>query len=204
MSHHRLKDVSFLNVPSFVYKVDQKVDVPGIGIIRYDVAFGGAFYVFCNSDDLNVGLGTRDHDRLVDVGRRIKRAVIESMEIKHPFEDDLGFLYGIIIVGPPMKPSHHSRNVCIFAEGEVDRSPTGTGVSGRAAIHFFRNELSLGQTITIESILGTIMKVRVTETTEFGPYQAVIPEVTGSASIIGQNQFYFDPNDPLQKGFIFR
>jgi trans-L-3-hydroxyproline dehydratase len=129
---------------------------------------------------------------------------MEEEMVVHPFEQDLSFLYGTIFVGPPVDPSHHSRNVCVFADGEVDRSPTGTGLSARAAIHHTRNELDIGESLTVESILGTLFKVRISEAKMFGPYPAVIPEVTGSASIIGQHTFYFDPDDPLKKGFIFR
>ncbi|HUV14648.1 MAG TPA: proline racemase family protein, partial [Acidobacteriota bacterium] len=141
---------------------------------------------------------------LIDLGRRVKHAVAQNLEIKHPFEEDLGFLYGTIIVGPANDPAHHSRNVCVFADGEVDRSPTGTGVSARSAIHHSRGELEVGQPITIESILGTCMTVRVEEVTRFGPFPAVIPSVTGSASITGSNTFYFDPEDPLRAGFMLR
>ncbi len=200
----RVKSVSFVNVPSFVAEYDLEVDVPGIGRVRFDLAFGGAFYAYCDAADFGFSMEAGDYDRLIDVGRRIKNAVMAKHEIKHPYEDDLGFLYGTIFCGPPLDPSHHSRNVCIFAEGEVDRSPTGTGVSGRAAIHFGRGEIELGQSITIESILGTCFDVKVAETVDFGPYKAVVPEVTGSASIVGRNEFYFDPDDPLKDGFVFR
>lgn len=200
----RVASVSFLNVPSFVYRLDQEIEVEGIGPVRYDVAFGGAFYAFCSAEELEVRLQPEDAHQLIDYGRRIKNAVMESLPIEHPFEKDLGFLYGTIFVSQPLTPSHHSRNVCIFAEGEVDRSPTGTGVSARAAIHYKRGELSLGNQIIIESILGTCFSVRATETLEFGPYEAVIPEVTGSAFIVGQNKFFFDPKDPLRNGFILR
>jgi len=200
----KVKSVSFLNVPSFVYKKNQKVEVPDIGSVEYDIAFGGAFYAFCSAEELNLGLEAKNYNQLIDIGRRIKYAVMDSIEIKHPFEDDLSFLYGTIIVGKPLDPSHHSRNVCIFAEGEVDRSPTGTGVSARAAIHYSKGELPVGHVITIESILGTCFDVRVVDTIQFGGHSAVIPEVTGSAFITGQNQFYFDPEDPLKDGFIFR
>ena len=199
-----VKKVSFVNVPSFVFSHDQFIDVPEIGKVRYDIAFGGAFYAFCDADELNLGLEAKDFQQLIDIGRRIKYAVMDSVKIDHPYEPDLGFLYGTIFVGASLDPAHHSRNVCIFAEGEVDRSPTGTGVSARAAIHYFRSELKEGETITIESILGTCFDVRIVETTQFGKYPAVIPEVTGSASIVGQNTFYFDPEDPLKDGFIFR
>ena len=143
-------------------------------------------------------------ERIIDYGRRIKRAVMKHFPIKHPFEQDLSFLYGTIFTGPANDPTHHSRNACIFAEGELDRSATGSGVSARAALHFAKGELGLNERVTIESILGSTMSVEVVETTKFGPYDAVIPEVSGTASIIARNEFYFDPEDPFQKGFIFR
>jgi trans-L-3-hydroxyproline dehydratase len=94
--------------------------------------------------------------------------------------------------------------VCIFAEGELDRSATGSGVSARAALHHAKGELQVNERVTIESILGSTMSVEVVELAKFGPYDAVIPEVSGSASVIGRNEFYFDPDDPFVKGFIFR
>jgi len=116
----------------------------------------------------------------------------------------LSFLYGTIFTGPAHEPLHHSRNVCVFAEGEVDRSPTGTGVSARAAIHYARGELKLNEKIAIESIVGSVMTVRAVAATTFGPHEAIIPEVSGTASITGRNEFYFDPEDPFREGFILR
>lgn len=199
-----VKKVSFLNVPSFVYKSDLKVEVPDLGQVKYDLAFGGAFYAFCSAEQLGLGLKPQDHDSLITAGTKIKKTVMDNISITHPLEKDLGFLYGTIFIGPPENTNHHSRNVCIFAEGEVDRSPTGTGVSARAAIHYHRKELNQGKTITIESILGTTMDVKINDITKVGPYQAVAPEVSGIAFITGQNEFYFDPDDHLGKGFIFR
>ena len=195
---------SFRNVPSFLYLKDQQIEVPGIGTVRFDVAYGGAFYAFVEAESLGLRLNAEEYSRLIDYGRRIKHAVAASFSIEHPFESDLSFLYGTIFVGAAENANHHSRNVCIFAEGEVDRSPTGTGVSARAAIHFARGELQLNETITIESILGSVMNVRVVETTKFGPHEAVIPEVGGTASITGRNEFWFDPDDPFREGFILR
>lgn len=199
-----VKKVSFLNVPSFLYKKDLFVDVPGIGQVKYDIGFGGAYYVYCQAPELGLELEEKDHDQLVDAGRRIKNAVMASEPIHHPFKEDLSFLYGTIFIGPPKNQVNHSRNVCVFAEGQVDRSPTGTGVSARAAIHFARQELKTGDTISIESILGSCMQVKIVKETTFGPHNAIIPQVTGTASIVGQNEFYFDPDDPLKNGFIFR
>ena len=127
-----------------------------------------------------------------------------SLPIRHPFEADLGFLYGTIFVGEARDSGHHSRNVCIFAEGEVDRSPTGTGVSARAALHYTRGELKVGESFTVESILGTTFTGRVEETTRFGDHDAVIPSVTGTSFITGRNELLLDPRDPLRNGFILR
>jgi trans-L-3-hydroxyproline dehydratase len=135
---------------------------------------------------------------------RVKAAVMDSVPIRHPFEEDLGFLYGTIIVGKALDPEHHSRNVCIFANGEVDRSPTGTGVSARAAIHYSRGDLSLGDSFTVESIIGTCFTGKVAAATRFGPFGAVVPEVTGSAHIVGRCEWLLDPRDPLREGFILR
>ncbi len=200
----RVRSVSFTNVPSHVHFTDRSVQAPGIGTVDYQVAFGGAYYAFVDAGTLGLGLELNDAGTLIDAGRRIKAAVAAAEEIRHPSEPDLGFLYGVIFTGPPLDPAHHSRNVCIFADGELDRSPTGTGVSARAAIHHREGTLEPGQTITIESILGTTFDVQVTDTLAFGGFPAVIPKVTGSAHIIGQSRFCIDPDDPLGEGFFIR
>jgi trans-L-3-hydroxyproline dehydratase len=199
-----VEKVSFLNVPSFVLYSDETVHVPKIGDVRFDLSFGGAFYAICNADDLGIGLDQTHYDTLINYGKLIKKAVSENFEINHPFEQDLSFLYGTIFTGKAHDQKHQSRNVCIFAEGEVDRSATGSGVSARAAVHYKKGELKPGETITIESILGTTMDVRIDDITTFGPHKAVIPEVSGTAHITGANAFWFDPSDPLKEGFIFR
>ncbi len=175
-----------------------------MGNIKFDISYGGAFYAFVDADDLGLNLNESDYYRLIDYGKRIKKAVMNNFEIKHPFEKDLSFLYGTIFTDKAQNPDNHSRNVCIFADGEVDRSATGSGVSARAALHHAKRELSVGEKITIESILGTTMDVEIKETTTYGDYHAVIPEVTGQAWFTGKNEFCFDPSDPLKDGFIFR
>jgi len=197
-------EASFRNVPSFVFLQDQQVDVPELGQVHFDLAFGGAFYAFVGAGTLGLSLNQSDYNRLIDYGRRIKQAVQSQFSIEHPFVAELGFLYGTIFTGPALESGHHSRNVCVFAEGEVDRSATGTGVSARVALHYARSEVGLGEKITIESILGSTMTVQAVEATTFGPYNAVVPEVSGTASITGRHEFFFDPDDPFASGFIFR
>jgi trans-L-3-hydroxyproline dehydratase len=200
----RVTSVYFHNVPSFVVALDEQVDVPGLGPIRYDLAFGGAFYAYVKAEDVGLTCAPEEFRSLIEKGMAIKRAVMASRSIPHPFEEDLSFLYGTIFTGPPLDCNAHSRNVCIFAEGEVDRSPTGTGVSGRLAIHHARGEIRLGEPIVIESIIGSTFKGRVVSSTTFGPYEAIIPEVEGSAHITGRHEFLVDPLDPLRRGFILR
>ena len=195
-----VQSVSFRNVPSFVAALDQTVDVPGLGEVRYDLAFGGAFYAYVSAEDLGLSIDPSSTPRLIEAGRAIKQAVIDSGPIEHPMEPGLGFLYGVILIGPAQDPEHHSRNVCIFADGEVDRSPTGTGVSGRLAIHHARGEVAIAESITVESILGSTFTGRVVGTTEVGGIPAVIPEVTGTAHITGRSELWLDPSDELGSG----
>jgi len=205
MKNGIVERVFFTNVPSFVLYKDRKIEIDGIGTVKFDISFGGAFYVICEASQFDLKLDSSEFDKLIDIGRRIKYGVANLLDIKHPFEEDLSFLYGTIFVGPPIKNLNiHSRNVCIFANGEVDRSATGSGVSARAAQLHDRNKLFIGKTISIESILGTTMDVKILEPTTYGPYNAVIPEVSGTAHITGKHTFCFDPVDPLNKGFIFR
>jgi proline racemase len=200
----RVASVRFQNVPSFVLALDQTIPVPGLGNVRYDIAFGGAFYAYVQAQDVAVTCTPQDFHALIKKGMAIKRAITSSTTIRHPFEEDLSFLYGTIFFGPPHGPGVHSRNVCIFAEGEVDRCPTGTGVSGRLAIHYARGQIALQETMVVESIIDTRFSGRIVDTTTFGPYPAVIPEIEGTAHITGRHEFLFDPLDSLRNGFILR
>ena len=200
----RVQSVYFHNVPSFVLDLDEEVDVPGLGKVRYDIAFGGAFYAFLQAEEVGVTCSPEDFRTLIEKGMAIKRSIMDSRSILHPFEEDLSFLYGTIFIGPPLTEGAHSRNVCIFAEGEVDRCPTGTGVSARLAIHYARGEIDLNEPIIIESIIGSNFTGRVVQTTTFGPHPAIIPEVEGTAHITGRHEFLIDPTDPLREGFILR
>jgi trans-L-3-hydroxyproline dehydratase len=204
MRGSRVASVAFENVPSFVHVRDHVVEVPGVGPVRGDVAFGGAFYAYVQARDLEVDLVPRDVQTLIERGMAVKRAVMQSLEIRHPFEADLAYLYGTIVCGPARGAGAHARNVCIFAEGEVDRSPTGTGVSGRLALEFARGRLNVGETFVVESLLGTRFAGRIRGTTRFGDHDAVIPEVEGRAWITGRSEFLVAPDDALKEGFILR
>ncbi len=204
MDGKRVERVSFLNVPSFVDTLDADVHVPGLGSVRYDLAFGGAYYAFVRAHDVELSCSTDDVPRQIDLGKRIKQAIVRDRTIIHPTEADLGFLYGTIFTEDAEDSSVFSRNVCVFADGEVDRSPTGTGVSARAAIEYARGTIEVDQAIWIESLIGSRFSVRIEKETTFGDKRAVIPDVSGKAFITGRSTFILDPDDPFTKGFLLR
>jgi trans-L-3-hydroxyproline dehydratase len=196
--------VSFLNVPSFLYARDLAVDVPGYGRSVCDVAWGGAFYAVLPAAQVGLRVVPEQTAALVAAGEAIKRAVNAALPIQHPHETDLGFLYGTILTDAPEDTAHHSRNICVFANAEVDRSPTGTGVSARLALHYAKGEIGADQQIVIESILGrgSTFTGRVVAQTQSGSHAAVVPEVSGRAFIIGRSELVIDPRDTLGSGFL--
>ena len=204
----KVTGIRFHCVPSFVSGLDRKVPVPGLGKVTYDLAYGGAFYAYVDmaKNNFDFGLNPESYNDLIKYGMDIKRAVMASDEnIHHPEEGDLSFLYGTIFIDNSQQASGvDSRNVCIFAEGEVDRCPTGSGVSGRMAIHKARKEMDFGDIKTIESITGSVFKGSVISEEDYGPYKAVIPQVEGTAHITGMHTFVIDPKDPMKNGFILR
>jgi len=207
VSDGKVLGVKFHCVPSFVVGLDRTVEVPGMGPVTYDLAYGGAFYAYVDlaKNELDLDLEPSSGHQLVQQGMQIKHAVMEQdSEIVHPFDADLGFLYGTIFTGPSEKEGIHSKNVCVFADGEVDRSPTGSGVSGRMAIHWARKQIQKGEALAIESITGSVFKGSVVSEEQYGPFKAIIPQVEGDAYITGTHRFLLDPADPMKHGFILR
>jgi proline racemase len=203
-SRGHVERVSFLNVPSFVYARDIAIALPTYGRLSVDVAFGGAFYAFLPAAKLGLSITPQQANQLAATGNMVTQAINAVLLAKHPLEEDLSFLYGTIFTDSPEDPAHFGRNVCIFANAEVDRSPTGTGVSARLALHSAKGEITDGQQITIESILGaaSTFSGRVVGHAQVGPYKAVVPEVSGRAFITGRHEFVFDPSDELGRGFF--
>jgi proline racemase len=184
--------------------LDDRVEVPGVGDVRYDLAFGGAYYAFVDAASVGLEMTPERFRDLIAIGSAIKRAVMAAREIRHPLEPDLSFLYGTIFTGPALGSGADSRNVCVFAEGEVDRSPTGTGVSARVAIERARGRLSPGASFVVESIIGTRFAGRIARELRWEGYDAVVPEIEGSAWITGRSEILIAPDDPLAEGFILR
>lgn len=200
----RVTAVRFRNVPSFVDALDDRVVVAGIGEVSFDLAFGGAYYAYVDAISVGLSWPPANQSELIDSGRRIKETIVADRRIEHPEEADLGFLYGVIFTGPPSDPENHYRNVCVFADGEIDRSPTGTGVSGRVAIDAARRGIRVGESVRIESIVGSVFTGYLAEETTYYERAAVIPEIEGTAFITGKATYFVDPSDPISPGFLIR
>ncbi|MEM7656214.1 MAG: proline racemase family protein [Bacteroidota bacterium] len=203
-----VKRAFFDNGPSFVAGLDLPISLPSWGNISIDLSFGGAFYAYVDADQMDLNLAPEHTQTLIQAGMEIKQAVANTYPdlIRHPTEPELSFLYGTIFTSKTVfqNQESHSRHVCIFADGEVDRSPTGTGVSGRLAILYQRGEIQLLEEVQIESILGSRFSGQIMASTHFGPHVAIIPRVGGRAWLTGEHSFYLDPEDPWRNGFLLK
>ncbi|GFR34856.1 proline racemase [Thermobrachium celere] len=200
----KAKEVSIVNVPSFLYKSDVEVEVEGLGKVTLDIAFGGSFFALVDSTQLGMQISPNNVQKLVDVALKIRRAVNESVEIQHPTLSHIKTVDLVEIYGPPTKEEATLKNVVVFGQGQVDRSPCGTGTSAKIATLYAKGKLKMNEEFVYESILGTMFKARVIGETKVGDFNAVIPEITGSAYITGFNHFVIDPEDPVKYGFILK
>jgi trans-L-3-hydroxyproline dehydratase len=191
--------VRFESVPSFVYALDRMAPTSTWGPVAVDIAYGGAFYAFLAADSIGLDLHRSPMRAIADAGEEIARAAAKTVQIDHPDEPDLAFLYGTILTDGQVSPS---RNVCIFAGRQIDRSPTGSGVSARMALQVARRQAKLGEERRFESCTGAVFTGKaLREGPAVGPRKSVIVEVGGIAHIIGEAKFRFDDADPLREGF---
>lgn len=201
---YQVDDSWFDNVPSFADGAPTQVEVAGLGTVTYQLAYGGAFYAYVDANSIGLSLDANNHQAIIALGRRIKQQVAAQHPIKHPTDAELSFLYGVIFTGPAHSDNADLRNVCVFADGELDRSPTGSGVSGLAAILHRDCHWPDSNSLRVESITGAVFSISIQQQLALGGHSAVIPQVRGQAYISGRHQFFLDPKDPFPQGFIFR
>lgn len=196
--------VRFHNVPSFMMYQAKQIELQGYGVLDYDVSYGGAFYGFFDASQMGLEVIPENVNEFIRVTKILKEKINADLDIDHPFEEDLSFLYGCIFIESSEKEGVHSRNICVFADGEVDRCPTGSGVSARIAIHMDKGEVELDKEICIESVIGSQFKVKAIEKLKYGDYEAYIPEVRGEAFITGRHEFIIEDEDVIKEGFVLR
>lgn len=203
--------VSFVSVPAFAFALDRDVEVPGIGKVTLDIGYGGAFYAFLPASRFGLDVRKAPTRDLVDAADRVTKAVQAQVKLDHPDSPDLAFLYGTILTdgrsGITPKDSNGddaSANICVFAEREVDRSPTGSGVTARIALAVARDPALISADFTFESITGSRFTGRVAERTTAGRFASIRAEVSGRAYYTGRSIFTLEPDDPLAGGFLLK
>ncbi|MDQ3952787.1 MAG: proline racemase family protein [Actinomycetota bacterium] len=201
----RVASVRFTNVPSFVWDTGLDVETSA-GRIRCDVSFGGAFYASVRAGDAGLRVAPEDLPRLIELGREVKRGIESEHHVVHPLEPELRDVYGVIFFEDAPTEGHAlgQRNVTIFADGEVDRSPCGSGTSARLALLDASGELPRGKTLRHESIVDSVFVASVTGAADLAGRTAVVTEVEGSAFRTGAHEFFLDDADPIGTGFLLR
>ena len=196
----RVDRVAFDNVPSFVVAAGVPVRAGGREV-RADVAFGGAFYAIVDAEAAGVPIAEARLPELRRLGMEIKRGVEAAMTVAHPLDKGLHGIYGTIFTGPAERADADLRNVTVFADAEVDRSPCGTGTCAVMAVIDAMGLMPAGRAFGHESLIGTLFSGRITGRTRVGDVDAILPELEGSAWVTGEHVFLVDGEDPLKDGF---
>jgi proline racemase len=193
----RAEGVTIRNVASFLHARDQVAEVPGLGAVAYDMAFGGNFYAIVEAASVGLEVDPARAAELIDAGDRIRAAIPAPA---HPVDARIAGCHHVIFHAPG-RDGAHARNATAIEPGWLDRSPCGTGTSARMASLHARGELAVGEDFVNESVIGTRFTGRVVEETHVGGVPAVVPEVTGRAWITGMAQYLLDDRDPFPAGF---
>jgi proline racemase len=198
--------VDFVNVPSYVLHRDVPVSTSR-GEILVDVVYGGAIYAHLDAASVGLAVTPENYADLIIIGREVKHLLNATNHAAHPDDDRLSGIYGTIVfedLGLTDVGDLHQRNVTVFADGEVDRSPCGSGTASRVAMLAASGALTGDQQLIHESIVGTVFRARVARQVEAAGRPAVVPEISGMAYRTGRHVFELDPADPLGEGFVLR
>jgi proline racemase len=195
----RIERVSFMNVPSFVLHGGLTVKL-GARHVRADVAFGGVFYAIVDSEAAGLPIDVAHVPELRRAGMEIKDAIDAAWAIAHPLEPRLAGMHGTVFTSPPHDDRADLRTAAVFATGALDRSPSGTGAAAILAVLDAIGLVREDRPLVCESVIGTRLAARVAGRTAVGEYEAIVPEIEGSAWIVGEQTFFVDEADPLARG----
>lgn len=213
VANGKVTAVTFENVPAFAVHLDASVEVPSLGTIQVDVAWGGMFYVIADATPLGIEIVPDQARDLVRIGEMIKAAAKEQLPVEHPENPGIKGISIAELTGPSSRPGIDGRNTVIVSSGALDwsrpqswtgvldRSPCGTGTCARMAVLHAKGKLALHRDFVHEGILGTTFTGKLIGTKQVGPYQGVIPTITGRAWITGIAQYVVDAEDPFPDGF---
>lgn len=201
VTNKKAEEVTFSNVPSFLLK-SIMIDVDQIGKVECDIAYGGNFYGIIDARKLGLSLNTDNASNIIDQAITIRNAINKSEAVVHPEYPFINGLTHIEFYTDPVHPEADIKNTVVVPPGGIDRSPCGTGTSAKLALMFRKGEIGIDELFVHESIVGSMFKASVLETTRVNQYEAIISEVTGSASIMGMHRFFYNEEDPLREGFL--
>jgi proline racemase len=208
-----VKQVTFENVPAFAVYLDTPIEVPNLGTVKVDVAYGGMFYVISDAAQFGLRLLPEEGRDIVRIGEMIKAAAQEQLPVVHPEQPGFSGITIAQLSGPPARSDAHGKNAVIVSTGKldwnrpatwtgaIDRSPCGTGTCAKMATLYARGQLSLNEDFRHEGILGTIFTGRLIRETEVGQYRAVVPTLSGQAWITGIANYVVEEEDPFPEGF---
>lgn len=195
--------VRFRSVGAFAFALDHSVEVEGYGSIRFDIGYGGAFYAVAETSQFGLDVRRSKARELVAAAAALTEAVRRELVLTHPHHEDLADLYGSILTDG-VEDSRTSANICVFADSQVDRSPTGSGVTARMALRYARGRVGTGEERVFESVVGSTMTGKVVSEQTVGTLPAVTVEVGGHAYYTGSASFVVEPDDPFGSGFLVR
>lgn len=194
----KVKEVSFVNVPAFLLEKDIKILVKDEGWVTVDIAFGGSFFAIVGAKQFDLHLDIEEQDRITALGMAIKDAANEQLTISHPEIPEINTVD--LVEFSLQLGANHYKNTVVFGEGQIDRSPCGTGTCAKLATL----DLKRGEQIIQESIIGSQFKGTVVDFTKVKNYEAIIPKITGSAWITGFHKFSLEATDPYTEGFLLK
>lgn len=200
----KAKEVSVVNVPSFLYKRDVEIHLPELGKVIFDIAFGGSFFAIVKDSELKVEIDPKNANIIIERAMTLKEAINNEIKVQHPTQPHINTVDLVEVYGPPKSEDADYQNIVVFGSGQADRSPCGTGTSAKMATLYAKGELAIDQPFVYESIINTKFKGRVLEETTVGEFKAIIPEITGSAFITGFNHLVIDEDDPVKHGFLLK
>jgi len=198
----KVKEVSVIDVPSF-YVGTYTIEFPGKGKIDVDVAFGGNFYVIADARQFGLRVRKKYIKDLISTALKLIDISNNAIKVSHPTNPNVAQKISLaMLTDEPETDIADGKNVVIWGRGSVDRSPCGTGSAARVSALYAKGLLKKGDTFIHESILSTLFKIRIVDTTKLGPYEAIVPEITGSAYVVQISEIIIDENDPLKEGFL--
>lgn len=199
----KCKSVAFDNIPAFVAALDMQVDVPGIGNVSVDVAWGGMWYGFVEAKSLGVAVSNKHCRKLIELGDRVTKAVRQHFTPVHPHNAEMAGVCTVSVTEPVTRESGclTGKHAVIIPPSRLDRSPCGTGTSARMAILHARGQLKVGEKFKHGSVIDSEFTGIIQRTTKVGEFDAIVPNISGRGWITGYKQIVLDPTDPYQEGF---